>query len=135
MIVHTLHACALRRRGHADRAPAALRTVHGRERLVPLLLIPEPDEAEAFGGPRHRVGNNLGAENGGILVQEGGFQLGVRNLGRKVSHKNGVFRRLFYALAARAPVQSVAQGGTLCEICVRSHLFVIVDGCMVHVHC
>lgn len=103
-LYRTLNARALRRRGHADRAPAAFRPVHSRERLVSLLLVPEPDEAEALGGPRHGVGDNLGTENGGILVEEGGFQLGVRNLGREVSHENGVLRRLLYALPARPPV-------------------------------
>ena len=111
----TLDAGSLRRGGNANRAAAALRAVHGRQRLVPLLLVAEPDEAEALRRARHGVGHHLGAEHRGILVQKGCLELRVGHLGREVPNENRVFGGLLYALPAGAPVQPVAKGGPLCE--------------------
>ena len=67
----TLDAGSLRRGGHANRAATACRAVHGRQRLVPLLLVAEPNEAEALRRARHGVRHHLGAEYRGILLQKG----------------------------------------------------------------
>lgn len=109
----TLDAGSLRRGGHADRPAAALRAVHGRECLVPLLLIAKPDEAEALGRARHGVGHHLGAENRGILLEEGCFELSIGHFRREVPHENGILGGLLYALSAGSPVQPVAKGGPL----------------------
>ena len=115
MDVHTLDARALRRGRHADRAAAALRPVHRRERIVPLLLISEPDEAKALGRASHRVGDHLRPQDRRVgLVLERLLEVSICDLGRQVSDKHGIFRRLLYALPAGAPVEAVAQGGALC---------------------
>lgn len=114
-VYHTWDTCALGRGRHADRAAAALRPVHGRERVVSLLLISKPDETEALGRTGHGVGHHLRPQHGRVrLVLEGLLEVGICDLGRQIADKDGILWRLFYALAAGAPVQAVAQGGALC---------------------
>lgn len=114
-MLSTLDARALRRGRHADRAAAALRPVHGRERVVPLLLVSEPDEAKALGGAGHWVGHHLRPKHRGVgLVLERLLQVGICDLRREVSDKDRILWRLLYALSSCAPVQAVAQGGALC---------------------
>lgn len=109
----TLDASALRSRRYADRTAAALRTVHGRESLIPLFLVAEPDKAEALRRACHGVGDHFGAEDGRIFLKEGCLEFRVGNLGGEVPHEDGELRGLLYPLPARAPVQTVAQGRAL----------------------
>lgn len=111
----TLEARALRRGGHPDRAAAALRPVHGRQGVVPLLLVAEPDEPEAFGRSGHGVGHDFRPQHRGVGFRlERLLEVGIRHLRREIPDEDRVLRRLFYALPARAPVQPVAQRGALC---------------------
>ena len=109
----TLNSCPLRRRGHADGPPATLGPIHGGERLVSLPLVAEPDETEALGRARHGIRYHFCSQDRLILGQESRLEIRIRNLRGEVSHENGVFRGLLYALAACAPVEAVAQRGAL----------------------